>query len=168
MASESQNAATLEAAGAWSSEAEFIGTDDDLCMTTGSTTTISGEFSFNFASVEGTINGIEVTVHWAGGDSNDYAWVDLYDTTSTWCRMTLSSHGAALVCATAQSTLVGGPTNLWTGTFTAAHIKSSAFRIRVESKAQGKSGAAWAADWCQVTVYYTAVGAEEVIVTTMT
>ena len=165
MASEAQNAATLEAAGAWTSEANFTGAHDGSCMTA-TATVVSGEFSFNFSSVDGTINGIELLIHraWAG---NDYAIVELYDSTSTW-RAKTSVTNAASGCANATDETHGTPTDLWAGTWTAAHIKSSAFRIRVTSEVQGKSDASWSADHCTCTVYYTAVSAESVIVTTMT
>jgi len=166
MASEAQNAATLEAAGLWSSEANFTGAHDSACMTAAAAASVSGEFSFNFSSVEGTINGIELLIHraWNG---NDIANIELYDFTSTW-RLKVSVTNAAADCVSATDETLGTPTDLWGGTWTAAHIKSSAFRIRVTSVVQGKSDAYWGADHCTCTVYYTAVGAEEVIVTTMT
>ena len=165
MASEAQNAATLEAAGAWTNEANFTGAHDGSCMTA-TAAVVSGEFSFNFSSVEGTINGIELLIHraWAG---NDIANVELYDSTSTW-RLKASATNAAADCASATDETHGTPTDLWGGTWTAAHIKSSAFRIRVTSVVQGKSDAYWGADHCTCTVYYTAVSGESVIVTTMT
>lgn len=165
MASEAQPAATLEVAGAWSNEANFTGAHDGSCMTAVAAA-VSGEFSFNFSSVSGTINGIELLIHraWNG---NDYATVELYDSTSTWLAKT-SVTNAASGCAAATDETLGTPTDLWGGTWSDTHIKSSSFRIRVTSVVSGKNDASWAADHCTCKVYYTEAGAEEVIVTTMT
>ena len=165
MASEASSATTLEAAGAWTSESSFTGAHDGACMTA-TAAAVSGEFSFNFSSVSGTINGIEILIHraWNG---NDYATVELYDSTSTWLAKT-SATNAASGCAAATDETLGTPTDLWGGTWSDTHIKSSLFRIRVTSVVSGKSDAYWGADHCTCTVYYTAVSAEEVIVTTMT
>lgn len=153
MASESKNANVLEAAGAWSNEAEFLGAHDNVCMTA-SAAAVSGEFSFDFSAVSGDIDGIEVLIHraWNG---NDIANVELYDSTSTW-RLKASATNAAADCASATDETLGTPTDLWGGTWTAAHISSSAFRIRLTSVTQGKSDGYWGADHCTVTVYYTA------------
>lgn len=165
MASETKNATTLEVAGAWATESNFTGAHDGACMTS-SVGLYSGEFSFDFSAVSGTINGIEVLIHraWNGNDNAD---IELYDSTSTW-KVKLSATNAADGCAACTDETLGTPTDLWGGTWTAAHIKSSSFRIRVNGLVQGKSDVSWAADHCTVTVYYTAVSAEEVIVTTMT
>lgn len=168
MADETRNATTLQAAGAWAIEANFIGAHDGSCMAATVKDALSGEFSFNFSTLSGTINGIEVTLHHAVGDTNDFATVELKDSTSTWRLQTVAVIGSAGTCATAVDKTVGGATNLWGGTWTATHIKSTNFRIRVTANAAGKSGGAWNADHCTCKVYYTEAGAESIIVTTMT
>lgn len=166
MADETRNATTLQAAGAWVAESNFTGAHDGSCMGATVKDQLSGEFSFNFSVVSGTVNGIEVMLHHAVGDTNDWADVELRDGTGAWRLQAVAVIGSAGTCATAVDRTVGGATNLWGGAWTAAHVKSTAFRIRVTAKASGKSGGAWNADYCTCKVYYTEAGAESVIVTT--
>jgi len=51
---------------------------------------------------------------------------------------------------------LGAVDDLWGGTWTGTHIKSSNFRIRITAKATGGSGGYWSVDYCTVTVTYTA------------
>lgn len=156
MADETRNATTLQAAGGWTSESNFTGAHDGACMGATAKDALSGEFSFNFSVIAGTINGIEVMIHHAVGDTNDWINVELKDSTSTWRLLSVAVIGSAGTCATAVDRTVGGPTNLWGGTWSDTHIKSTNFRIRVTAMASGKSGGAWNADYCTVKVYYTA------------
>lgn len=169
MVDETRNATTLQAAGAWTSEANFTGAHDGSCMGASAKDQLSGEFSFNFSTLSGTINGIEVMLHYCVGDTDDFANVELYDSTSAWRLKILTTPGSgAPTCTSCTDQTAGGSTDLWGGTWTATHIKSSSFRIRITAIGSGKSGGAWAADYCTCKVYYTEAGAESVIVTTMT
>lgn len=162
--SEASTVTTLEAAGDWFSESDFRGASDENCMEESSSNSYSGEFSMSFSSVEGTIDGIEVVINYRVGDSNDYVQVDLLDSTSTWVSLDAATPGSGQACSQATDQTVGGSGNLWGGTWTAAWIKSSSFRIRVRAKASGKSGADWVADNATITVYYTEAGAEDLMV----
>lgn len=168
MSDETRNATTLEAAGAWTNESNFTGAHDSSCMTATAKDVLSGEFSFNFSSVSGTINGIEVMLHHCVGDANDFAHIELYDSTSAWRLKTLTTPGSgAPTCTSCTDQTAGGAADTWGGTWSDTHIKSSSFRIRVTPKASGKASGAWAADYCTCKVYYTEAGGEQVIIFTM-
>lgn len=155
MSDETSNVTTLQAAGSWTGEANFTGTHDGNCMTETLDGQNSGEFSFNFSSVTGTIDGIEVMVHCIAGDTDDDIVVGLYDTTSTWRTQTIANPGAGSTCADCVDKTLGGSADTWSGTWTAAHITSTAFRIRLSSLKAAKSGGYWAADHATCKVYYT-------------
>lgn len=162
MADETRNATTLQAAGSWTSEANFTGAGDSSCMSASSDGIVSGEFSFNFSTLSGTINGIELTIHHAVGDDNDFVEVELYDSTSAW-RLKTVAWSVNGNCAAAVDRTVGGSTDTWGGTWSDTHIKSTSFRIRVTAQTAGKAGASWLADSCSCKVYYTETGAEEIM-----
>lgn len=155
---------TLETAGAWTNEAGFLGGIDADCATVTGKNEVSGEMSYGFSAVDGTIDGLLVSLrgYVAGPSPNDVFLVELYDATSTWVGKTTTSPGTNS-CATPGTTNPGGATDLWGGTWTAAHIKSDNFRIRIESKAVGASGTLWGIDTLATYVWYSAV-TESIIV----
>lgn len=163
MADETSNITTLEVAGEWTNESGITGPHDSLCMVTIAANDVSGELSFNFSSVDGTINGIEIMLHYAVGDADDFVHVELYDSTSTW-RLKIVAWPAQGVCTGSIDRTVGASDDLWGGIWTAAHIKSSSFRIRVTSKATGKAGGTWSCDYGTCKVYYTEAGGEQAVI----
>ena len=91
--------------------------------------------------------------------------MELYDSTSTWRGPgAFTSPYAAHTCADGTTRDVGAVDYLWGGTFTAAHIKSSNFRVRITAKASGGSGALWHVDEISVRVYYTEAPATRMMV----
>lgn len=156
MPSVSSYATAQQTYGYWVNEDGFIGGHNDACMFAEAKNNVSGEFSFNFSALpEGaTIVGIEVLLHCICGDANDYHKIELKDAGGTWRAKNTTAPGAG-TCVNCVDRTVGGATDLWDGTWTASHIKSTNFRIRVTAIASGAAGGYWGADYCQVTVYYT-------------
>ena len=155
----------LEAAGDWTDEAELIGSHDNTCMSSTTKNDVSGEFSFAFTTPTGTIDGIMVAITRSYGDTDDYITVELYDATSTWRAKNVSiDPGGPRSCADGIAGSVGGGTDKWGGTWTAAHIKSTDFRMRVTAKATGGSGDQWYCDNAIVSVWYTEAAATKVMV----
>lgn len=165
MASESSVATALEAAGAWSNEAEFLGTSDGTCMVETTSNQLSGEFSFTFTEVTGTILGIVVTVNYASGDANDYVYATLIDSTSTNRQKTVAWAVETTQCGNTVERTVGASDDLWSGIWTAAWITSTDFRIFITARQSGKAGGSWRCDNVLCTVYYEEVAdVEEVMV----
>lgn len=164
MVSDNSYPDTLETAGDWTNEAGFLGADDDDCATVAAKNEVSGEMSYGFTAVTGTIDGLLVSLrgYVAGPSPNDVFLVELYDSTSTWVGRTTTSPGTNS-CASPGTVNPGGSTDLWGGTWTAAHIKSDNFRIRITSKAVGASGTIWGIDTLRTYVWYSAV-TESIIV----
>lgn len=166
MASEQSYLTTLEAAGDWTNESNLTGAGDDSCAIENAGNSYTGYYSMSFSSVEGTINGIEVTVHSGANDSDDYLTVELTDSIAGVVTQNTVALGTGYsICANCNDKTVGDSTDLWGGTWTPAHIKSSSFQLRLRAKAAGKSGGGWMADNVSVTVYYTpAADGEQVMV----
>jgi hypothetical protein len=158
MASETTDINAAETAGDWTDEANLVGAGDSSCSYTTTGGNTSGEYSFDFSSVTGTINGISLMVHGHGQEADDLV-IELIDSTSTWRSKTTAVYGSNNVnCANAQDATVGGAADTWGGTWTAAWITSTSFRVRVSFEAA--PGGSWiAADYIEVTVYYTAAAA---------
>ncbi len=169
MASEAEVANTHETTGEWSTETALLGGHDSSCMSTVSSNDVSGEYSFNFTDVTGTIDGIEVLIHGICGDTNDFFRISLIDSTSTWVYKETTAPGSGSACTDAVDRTVGGAADLWGGTWTAAWITSTSFRLKVTARASGKSGSLWYADHVTVTVHYTEAApvTEEVILISM-
>ena len=157
MASQSKYIQQEHGSGAWANPTEMDGPPDNVC---GSLNNDGAYSEFDFTGdlftlpVGAVVDGIEVIVDMAAGDSDDDVGIQLEDTI-TWVAEKITDNTAGTACANSVAApTLGGPTDVWGGTWTRAHINSTSFRVRVLHEKNGKQDTVYC-DSVQVIVYYT-------------
>lgn len=129
--------------------------DDGNCTSTDSdgAANVYNMIGTPFAIPSGaTIDGIEVVTQ-RGGDGDDAYSIEVYDADSQW-RLQSGTAGSAANCSTAANETLGNSADTWSGTWTATHINSSSFQIRL-TFVKSKKANVFYVDHISVVVYYT-------------